>query len=74
MWTEEENAGISSAMNHYDRHAMIGHHPLEAGLNGRGPRALIDGLFPSCQSAQTASANGEFQTADFLRGMRSTEV
>jgi hypothetical protein len=53
------NAGISYAVNLYDRQVMIG---------------KVAGLSPSCQSLQTASVDGEFQAADFLRGMRSTGV
>jgi hypothetical protein len=55
----KKNAGISYAVNLNDRQVMIG---------------KVAGLSPSCQAAQTASADGEFQAADFLRGMRSIDV
>jgi hypothetical protein len=72
MWTKEEDAGVSYAMNHYSRQVMIGNHLLEPLLKVR-VSAQIDGPLPSCQSSQTASVDGEFQASDFLRGMRSSD-
>jgi hypothetical protein len=66
MLTEEENAGISYAMNHYGRQVMIGNHPLEPPLDGRGSRAQIDGLLPPARRRrrQAPTANSRLISSE----------